>query len=291
MGGECDRDAGLGLERSGRPGETGDWLRMAPSEPGMERIEARFAGRAYARHRHDSYALGITLDGVQSFDYRGSRADSLAGDVIVLHPDEPHDGRAGRLGGFRYRMLYLDPAELARALGPEGGALPFLGAGVQQDPRLKAALGPALADLARPLAPLERVQAVQDIAEALSALDPSRPKRPPEGLSERAVAEARAYLEAHWRENVTAEEIEAVSGLDRHRLARQFRRRLGTSPHRYLVQRRLSRLRRKIAQGAALADAAVDCGFADQAHMTRHFKATYGLSPGRWRRLLQAERR
>jgi len=31
-----------------------------------------------------------------------------------------------------------------------------------------------------------------------------------------------------------------------------------------------------------LADAALACGFADQSHMTRQFKKTYGVSPGRW---------
>src|SRR5215472_3308572 len=72
-----------------------DWIRLAPAQPGLERIEAFFAGHAYDPHRHDTYAMGYTMGGVQSFDYRGSRQDSLAGDVIVLHPDETHDGRAG----------------------------------------------------------------------------------------------------------------------------------------------------------------------------------------------------
>ncbi|MGE0424676.1 MAG: helix-turn-helix domain-containing protein [Reyranellaceae bacterium] len=31
-----------------------------------------------------------------------------------------------------------------------------------------------------------------------------------------------------------------------------------------------------------MANAAVASGFADQSHMTRHFRRAYGLSPGRW---------
>jgi AraC-like DNA-binding protein len=34
--------------------------------------------------------------------------------------------------------------------------------------------------------------------------------------------------------------------------------------------------------GATLADAALMSGFADQSHLTRHFKKTYGVPPGRW---------
>ena len=76
------------LERS-----CADWIRMAPPEPGLasggiERMEAFFAGHAYDRHRHDTFAIGFTLDGVQSFDYRGAHVDSTPGRLIVLHPDE-----------------------------------------------------------------------------------------------------------------------------------------------------------------------------------------------------------
>jgi AraC-like DNA-binding protein len=76
--------------------------------------------------------------------------------------------------------------------------------------------------------------------------------------------------------------LEEETGLDRYTLARSFRDRFGTSPHRYLVGRRLERVRAEIARGASLADAAYAVGFADQSHMTRHFKARFGLTPGRY---------
>ncbi|TIW40453.1 MAG: AraC family transcriptional regulator, partial [Mesorhizobium sp.] len=44
----------------------------APDSAGMERIEARFHGSAFDLHRHDTYAIGVTLHGVQSFRYRGA---------------------------------------------------------------------------------------------------------------------------------------------------------------------------------------------------------------------------
>jgi AraC-like DNA-binding protein len=42
-----------------------------------------------------------------------------------------------------------------------------------------------------------------------------------------------------------------------------------------------------IAGGLALAKAAVAAGFADQSHMARHFKARFGITPGRYARLLK----
>ncbi|MHC8332749.1 helix-turn-helix domain-containing protein [Pseudomonas sp. LB3P25] len=56
----------------------------------------------------------------------------------------------------------------------------------------------------------------------------------------------------------------------------------GTSPHRYLTLRRLGRVKALTQAGLALSDAAIDAGFFDQSHMSRHFKKTFGISPSRW---------
>lgn len=86
---------------------------------------------------------------------------------------------------------------------------------------------------------------------------------------------------------ISAMMLEALTGLDRYSLARGFRARFGTSPHRYLTGRRLDRVKAEIARGVPLADAAYAAGFADQSHMTRHFKARFGLTPGRYLALLR----
>jgi len=93
---------------------------------------------------------------------------------------------------------------------------------------------------------------------------------------------ARDYLESNAMRAVTSIELERAAGLDRYALSRHFRALYATSPHRYLLMRRLTRARALIGAGAPLADIAAATGFADQAHFTRHFKKAYGLPPGRW---------
>jgi AraC-like DNA-binding protein len=256
-------------------------LRTAPPRPGLERIEAFFAGHAYDKHRHDTYAIGYTIGGVQRFDYRGARVDSTPGKLIILHPDEAHDGRAGAADGFRYRMLYVEPRLIRDALG--GGFLPFVPNAVSTDARLMRALRFALADLDHPLEDLAADQAVLSLAEALLALDPSATARPASPACAIAVERARQFLDAHLDRTVGSTELEAVTGLDRYALARHFRTLLGTSPYRYLTMRRLDRARALMRDGQTISDAAYASGFADQSHMTRQFKQAFGLPPGRWR--------
>lgn len=225
------------------------------------------------------------MSGVQSFTYRGAQADSLAGNAMVLHPDEVHDGRAGAETGFRYRMLYIEPRLISEALRGRSHALPFLKSAVSSDPALLAALDMALADLTRPLEPLEQDRVVTAIADALFALDGSLPARRMSATSAGAVDRARQFLDTHFARVVASEELEAETGLDRYALARHFRTRLGTSPYRYLTMRRLDRAKAAILSGVTLAEAAFVSGFSDQSHMTRQFKQAFGLTPGHWQAL------
>jgi AraC-like DNA-binding protein len=269
------------LERScGSPAR--DWVRIAPPSAGLERIEAYFSGHGFDPHRHDTYALGFTMRGIQAFNYRGASQRSLPGQMFVLHPDEIHDGHAGTSTGFRYRILYVEPGAIRNALSGTRCPLPFARDAVSDDRRLRAAIMPALEDLDLPLEDLHRDQLILSLAEALAAVDPSVARRRLSTRDWRAVGLARDLLDANVGRGVASAELEAATGLSRFALARHFRACLGTSPHRYLVMRRLDRARALIRRGATLADAALSSGFADQSHMTRHFKRSYGIAPGRW---------
>jgi AraC-like DNA-binding protein len=269
------------LERSCGPAAA-DWIRVAPSCRGFERIEAFFAGHGFDPHRHDTYAIGFTIHGVQSFRYRGASEHSVPGQVFVLHPDETHDGHAGTSTGFRYRIAYIEPGVIRDALGAARCPLPFVRKAVSNNGRLAAAIVPALDDLDRPLEDLHRDQIILNLADALAAADPSIARRTLSARHWRAVGKAREVLDANIRTGVTSAALEAATGLTRYAAARHFRACLGTSPYRYLTLRRLDRARALIRQGAPLVDASLSSGFADQSHMTRHFRKAYGLSPGRW---------
>lgn len=281
IGGELAPGEAGDLERSCSPGR--DWVQAAPPWPGLDRIDAWFADQAYEPHRHDTYALGVTIAGVQRFHYRGAPRHSLPGQVIVLHPDELHDGAAGSAAGLRYRMMYVEPRLVAEALG--GRPLPFVASPVLDDATMAHWLLAALDDLDQPLDDLLAQEVLAQLAEAL-AKHAGAPVRRPSLLAWRQVRRMREMLDAATDGAVRAADLEAATGLDRYEAARQFRRALGTSPHRYLTMRRLAMARRLIERGGTLADVAAETGFADQSHLTRQFKKAFGTTPGRWSALV-----
>jgi AraC-like DNA-binding protein len=257
-------------------------IRSGTSRPGFERVEAKFSTMRFAPHRHDSYAIGITLSGVQSFGYRGTTLHSEAGCAFVIHPDEQHDGRAGTDEGYGYRIIYIAPRLIAEALGAR--ALPFIGDAVTRESGLHRAICRALEAFDAPIEDLRFDDIIARLADALAAHDPA-PQRIP-ALAANALRVAREYLDEATGFPSSAA-LERLTGLSRFELARQFRKCFGTSPHRYATMRRLERARQLIAAGGPLADAAAASGFADQSHMTRQFKQAYGVAPGTWRALTQ----
>jgi AraC-like DNA-binding protein len=276
MAGTLGGAGGHRLERSGS--RSADSIRFGPAAPGVERAEVHLAS-AFAPHRHDTYGIGVTTAGVQVFGYRGSRRVCLPGQLHVLHPDERHDGGPGTDAGLGYRILYLAPELVRDALG--GGSLPFVADPVQELSPATRPLASLLADLDEPIGDLGRVEVAAVVADGLVSLaGRSAGRRGP--IDVRAVELVRDHLSTHACEQTPAPVLEAIAGLDRFTIARQFRWAFGTSPDRYRTLRRLARARAAIERGEPLARVAAETGFADQSHMTRQFKRTYGMTPARW---------
>src|ERR1700761_4634139 len=93
-----------------------DRLAFAPEGDGLVRMEACLAVHAYRPHRHDNHAIGVKLSGGHRYNSRTSRRESLPGEVVILHPDELHDGESGTDRALLYRMLYIRPEAVRDAL-------------------------------------------------------------------------------------------------------------------------------------------------------------------------------
>jgi AraC-like DNA-binding protein len=274
--------SGIGLERLC----AGDWIQSTETPYGVEFLEASLHGNAYQKHRHDTYAICLTTTGVQAFDYRGRTEISTSGQVVVLHPDEVHDGRAGTEEGFSYRMLYVEPALIFEAIQSMRGrtcALPFVRTPVAVNRKLSRAIMRAFQSTREPLA-IDSL--IVQLAEGLMVADPScQHVPPPRHLDAVALKRACQYLASQKTRVVRSAELEAVTGLTRYDLARQFRAMCGTSPYHYSLMRRLDFARGQLARGRSPVEVALEAGFADQAHFTRTFKAAFGITPGRYRAL------
>lgn len=77
----------------------------------------------------------------------------------------------------------------------------------------------------------------------------------------------------------------AAAGFSPNHFSKLFKRSTGLLPHQYVVRKRIEKAKALFA-GTDLPVGVVawDCGFSDQAHLTRHFKRLVGTTPAKFRR-------
>jgi len=122
---------------------------------------------------------------------------------------------------------------------------------------------------------------VQDLGANGPSVDTLRPG----GLATWQARRTLAYIEANLASKMEIDDLANLVALSRSHFSRAFKRSLGFSPMEYVVVRRVERAKAMISgTREPLAEVALACGFADQAHLNRRFREIVGISPGRWRR-------
>ncbi|MGX1788537.1 helix-turn-helix domain-containing protein [Bosea sp. NPDC055332] len=100
------------------------------------------------------------------------------------------------------------------------------------------------------------------------------------------IRRALSHIERHFTEALYLDDLAAVAGLSVCRFVTVFRRQVGLTPHRFVCRERVRYARALLADGVPAAQAALEAGFFDQSHLSRHFKSVYGMTPGRYLREL-----
>lgn len=273
----------LGLE----PLVAGERAKLFPAErfDGLDCLAATFRRHAYAPHQHESYVIGIIEAGCETFRIRGERHYARPSQIAFVNPLETHDGEPYG-PGYSYRMTYPEVGlirEVAASLsGRDSVGTPFFPLPLVEDPdgaALFAAAHHAIEDGEDLLAGEEMLLRFYALCLARHADLSVRPV----GAEAGPVARARELFEARYEEDLSLADLARLTGLPRHHLIRAFRQETGLTPHAYLVDVRVRRARERLRRGEMPGDVAAATGFCDQPHLTRAFKARFGVTPGAFR--------
>lgn len=221
------------------------------------------------------------------------------GSVTIVPAGAPNEARWTEGVVYDTLHLYVDPAlvrEAAEAGGVDPDRVQIVPAVGVRDAEIERAALSLLGELeaeglsGRLYAEASAVRLAVHLLRHHASLPPDiahkaarRPEGSLPGPALRLVAE---YVEANLdRRGLSLAELAGLVGLSPNHFATLFRRSTGLAPHRYLINRRVEHARLLLsATGAPLAEVANRSGFADQAHMTRHFGRLLGITPGSLRR-------
>jgi AraC-like DNA-binding protein len=258
--------------------------------PGLELHEGRGVVDRYDAHDHADYDVVLIEGGGRRLSQRGAEQALGPGELYVTNAGERHGGVSDE--GWSFRSLYVPPQLFVEAADEAGGrrrsASPFeprAAAATLRDPALADRFRAACVALGQPLATLEQqsrllgvlVEMVRPGASAALARGGVR--------APRAVAQVEEYLREHATEDVSLDELAALTQLSKFHLLRAFRAHRGITPHAQLRRYRIAMARALLWHGTSPSDVALRTGFYDQSHLTNAFRGATGMTPARFQRL------
>lgn len=242
-------------------------------------------------HYLTDYGLSLALEPLGAEWWEGGRfrrGRFAAGTFQLFPPHAPI--RNTTFAQADIVQFVIPPAFLAHVAheSARGGRVELVPRYLRDDARIHGIALALHAELAagEPNGPLFGESLVTALAVHLlrhhnAAPTPSRDIRG--GLPAPTLKRVTEYVHAHHAGTVSLAELAGVAHLSQHHFARLFRQSMGMTPHQYLIHCRVERARALLRGGThSVGHVAQAVGFADQSHLTRHFRRLVGTTPARY---------
>lgn len=258
---------------------------------GVTVLKAEMHDFSYKRHAHEEIALGVTLAGRQDFRCRGRQHRSMPGTVLLLNPEDVHDGNPGTRAPLKYVILYIHPGEINALISSsprphkDEASFPRVSGPLLQDRHLRGhilRLCRLIADDRSLL--LEKELHLYEIARwfarhtGVASSDGWAEKKDP------LLLRVRDYIHDTLQDDISIDTLCNVACLSKYHFIRMFREQFGITPHQYIINHRINRVRTALQAGTDVSRVAQAYGFADVSHLNRHFKRMYGVTPRQYQK-------
>jgi AraC family transcriptional regulator len=228
-------------------------------------------------HTHATPYFCLVLAGAFNEQVGARCYEARSGELLFRPPGETHTNDI-RLAGTRLLNIALGESWIHRLGQVDPGRQPRPG-------RQKAAAARVADRMAHELAALDSISDLSIESLALTLLTTAEPSPVSRGGPPLWLPAAREFIRANFRDRFDHDALARVAGVHATHLARAFHTHMGCTVTAYVHRLRIEWAREQLwCSDLALADLALDAGFADQAHFTRVFRRVTGATPSEFRR-------
>lgn len=254
---------------------------FSTADQSVSLIEGQYQSFEFKRHYHLDYHIGLILGGQQSFTYQGERYQVGHGDLVIMPPDELHDGCSANDLGYKAQVFAIEPYWFERYVqtSQTPSYLSFKQP-VIRDAQVFQFLDNAhhllrqssLSQLAQDCLPYD---SFEPLIQRYSVLKPLSPYR----LGRSTLQTLKAFLLAHLSEPIHLVELATLCDLSPTQFQRHFKATTGITPYAWLTRLRLEQAMKLLKANVSGTEVAQQVGFYDQAHFSKSFKQAFGVSP------------
>ncbi|MBE7386228.1 MAG: AraC family transcriptional regulator [Leptolyngbya sp. SIO1E4] len=259
-----------------------------PGLSGIELFEAQLVHHRFKKHFHEAYTIGLNEGGKGCCQHHGETHIHYPGSFNLINPGDIHTGQVASAEGWIFRNLYIGLPLVEQTLTDlewPGRGIPYFKAPVVWEPSLRPTFYQLFHALNTANSQLTQQSLLLELLSRLFLVhgEHRRELRSPTSES-KAVASVRTYLEAHYTDNVSIDDLAQLVNLSPYYLIRCFRHQVGCPPHQYQRHWQLLQVKRALRTPAPLSVIAAEHGFYDQSHLNRLFKQTFGVTPGQYQK-------
>ncbi|MDU8929250.1 AraC family transcriptional regulator [Alisedimentitalea sp. MJ-SS2] len=247
---------------------------------GFDYLRADYTEQTFPRHSHEEYLVGVIEDGVHDVWCKGEWWHASKNVVATFSPDEAHHGGLGDTDAWRQTIFYF-PREIVSVAMDCADSTYSFHQPFKHSPETAARLLKLRRLLEsgsdRLLLEQEVLQSVGQVFETMSnAVDEEK------ATGENELAEVRTFIHDNIQGAFDISTLADLSGFTKRQFMSRFQKKFHMAPYQYVMQARVRRARDMLQKGSSIADAVFQAGFSDQSHLTRNFRAIYGVTPARY---------
>jgi AraC-like DNA-binding protein len=249
----------------------------------IELVHGVSKSHSLPRHFHEELELGIRQGDGWQFSYRGAMHSVPSNTLVVTQPGEAHQADCTSDQDCTFRGLRIGTDLLQQVAIEVAGRkteVPFFPRPLVHDSDLNTQIVQVHQALEQSISQLEQQTLILDLLAQLilrCAGDP--PCFAKLGEERQPVERVRAYLENHYDQEISLEQLAQVANLSSFHLNRSFRKTFGLPPHAYQIQVRILQAKRLLKKEWSIERVAIETGFASQSHFGSHFKRLVCVTP------------
>jgi len=228
---------------------------------------------AYKPHLHSELSIGIiergkTILTIDSKDHLFSE-----GDAVIIMPYIVHNCQPVDIDNWAFTMIYLDDSykrAFTRSLGSDL-KIGIAKLGSHEFSVIKNLSKTLLSDDGEFCDEVEIIDCLNSIINSI--------KIKIEKEIDTNIESIRSYINENFLQEISLDVLESLFQIDKFKLIRSFKKLYNTTPSAYQLQLKVDCSKQLMKTEHDLASVALASGFYDQAHFTREFKKTTGMTP------------